>query len=279
MSSITSLTSATRAIVVEQPGLATTVQDLGRPGLAHIGIPPSGAVDPSLAAFVNRLVGNDPDAAVIETCGRLAVRARGAVLIASSFEPAPIWLRDGERYRLEGGFGRLWHYLAVGGGVDVAAVLGSRSTDTLSGLGPPLIATGDELPVGPPSDAPVTTDHAPLAELRRVARISPGPRLDWFEPATFERLAASVCTVTASSRIGVRIRGPALRRSITGELPTEGLVRGALQAPPGGELVMMLADHPTTGGYPVIAVVHPDDVAVIAQSEPGSELRFSARSR
>jgi len=272
-------TSVSRALVVEQAGLATTVQDVGRPGLAHIGIPPSGAVDPGLAAFVNRLVGNDPHAAVIETCGRLAVRARGAMLVASSFEPAPISLRDGERYRLEGGFGRLWHYLAVGGGIDVATVLDSRSTDTLSGLGPPVIATGDELLVGPPPDTPVTTDHAPLAELRSVARVSPGPRLDWFEPATFERLAASVWTVTASSRIGVRLDGIALRRHVADELPSEGLVRGALQAPPGGELVMMLADHPTTGGYPVIAVVHPNDVAVVAQSEPGSELRFSARRR
>jgi biotin-dependent carboxylase-like uncharacterized protein len=269
----------TAAIVIEQPGLATTVQDLGRPGLAHIGVPPSGAVDTGLAAFVNRLVGNHPQAAVIETCGRLTVRARGAILVASSFEPAPISLRDGDRYRLEGGFGRLWHYLAVGGGIDVVGVLGSRSTDTLSGLGPPLVAAGDELAVGAPSGAPVTTDQAPLADLRRVARISPGPRLDWFEPATFERLVGSTLVVTASSRIGVRLAGAALRRRVGDELPSEGLVRGALQAPPGGELVMMSADHPTTGGYPVIAVVHPDDVAVVAQSEPGSELRFSAGHR
>ncbi len=266
-------------LLIEQAGLASTVQDRGRPGLADIGVPAGGAVDPALAAFVNRLVGNHPGAALIETCGRLVVRAEGALLISSSFEPAPISLRDGERYRLDGGLGRLWHYLAVSGGIEVAPVLGSRSTDTLSGLGPAPLAAGDVLAVGPPPGAAVTTDQAPLGEVRHVARITPGPRLDWFAPASFERLVASPWTVAASSRIGVRMSGIVLRRHVADELPSEGLVRGAIQVPPDGELVMMLADHPTTGGYPVIAVVHPDDVVAVAQAHPGSEVRFTAGHR
>ena len=266
-------------LIVEQAGVASTIQDRGRPGLADIGVPAGGAVDPALAAFVNRLVGNHPGAALIETCGRLVVRADGAVLISTSFEAAPMTLRDGERYRLDGGLGRLWHYLAVSGGIDVPAVLGSRSTDTLSGLGPVPLAAGDVLAVGPPPGAAVTTDQAPLGEVRHVARISPGPRLDWFAPASFERLVASPWTVAASSRIGVRLRGIVVRRQLTDELLSEGLVRGAIQVPPDGELVMMLADHPTTGGYPVIAVVHPDDVAAVAQAPPGNEVRFTAGHR
>jgi biotin-dependent carboxylase-like uncharacterized protein len=269
----------TSTLLVVERGVATTVQDRGRPGLAHLGVPSSGAVDPALAGFVNRLVGNPDTTAVIETCGRLVIEAGGAVLMSTSTEAAPRTLRRGERVRIDGGLGRLWHYVAIAGGIDVRPVLGSCATDTLSGLGPAPIADGDVIGVGSASSAAVTTDQAPLVAPRRVARISEGPRLDWFHASSFELLAHEPWTVTSASRVGVRLAGIELHRRVAAELPSEGLVRGAIQVPPDGQPVMMLADHPTTGGYPVIAVVHPDDVAAVAQTAPGGQIRFTSGRR
>lgn len=262
------------ALVVVDAGLASTVQDGGRPGFAHLGVPAAGAVDPQLAALVNRLVGNPPGVALIETCGELTIGAAGAVVVASSIEGTPRSVPDGGRVQVPAGHGRLWHYVAVRGGVDVPAVLGSRSTDTLSGLGPAPLAAGTRLAVGAEPTTPLDPAHAPLRPLPAVARLLPGPRTDWFAPGSLEQLAAGTWTVTTSSRIGVRLRGSTIVRARPGELPSEGLVRGAVQVPPDGDPVMMLADHPTTGGYPVLAVVHPDDVAVIAQSAPGARVAF-----
>lgn len=265
------------ALRVVRAGLASTVQDRGRPGFAHLGVPPAGAVDPDLAALVNRLVGNPESAAVIETCGDLAVEATGAVLVATSTEGAARSIAAGGRVHLPTGHGRLWHYIAVRGGVDVAPVLGSRSTDTLSGLGPAPIAAGDRLGIGADPGTPIdAAAHAPLRPLPPAARITAGPRVNWFVDGSFERLMQSPWTVTAASRIGVRLTGIAIERERTGELPSEGLVRGAIQVPPDGRPVMMLADHPTTGGYPVLAVVHPDDVMVVAQRSVGDRLHFRA---
>jgi biotin-dependent carboxylase-like uncharacterized protein len=267
----------TAAIEVVAPGIASTIQDLGRPGFAHVGVSPSGAVDQRLAALTNRLVGNPDGAALIETCGGLVVRFTAAALIATSSELAPISIGAGDSHRLPVDPERLWQYLAVRGGVDVPAVLGSRSTDTLSGLGPAPLATGDLLPIGTEPESHVAVDQAPGRQLRDVARVGPGPRLDWFEPVGFERFVAGAWTVTESSRVGVRLAGVRLTRRISRDLPSEGLVRGAVQVPPDSDPVMLLADHPTTGGYPVIAVVHPDDVAIVAQTPPGGPVRFTGR--
>jgi len=255
-------------------GIATTIQDQGRAGLAHLGISRSGAVDRRLAAVVNRLVGNAVDAAVIETCGGLTLRATSAAMIATSNELAAVSLMSGEGVHVPGGHGRLWHYVAVRGGISVDPVLGSRSTDTLSGLGPALLAVGDRLPVGVDPRVPIVADHAPLPTLGSVARISPGPRLDWFDVGSFELLLERSLTILDSSRIGTRLSGVRLVRRHRHELPSEGLISGAIQVPPDSDPVMMLADHPTTGGYPVIAVVHPDDVTVVAQTAPGRTIRF-----
>ena len=264
----------TASIVVVDAGIATTVQDRGRPGLAHLGVPPSGAVDQRLAALTNRLVGNPDEAAVIETCGNFVMRVTGAALIATSSELAPTSLAPGQTYRVAGDRTRLWHYVAVRGGIDVPHVLGSRATDTLSGLGPPPVAPGDTLAIGPEPGTLVAVDHAPRVDATHPVRLAPGPRIDWFDPACFERFAASPWMVTQSSRIGVRLSGVRLPRRIDDDLASEGMVRGAIQVPPDGDPVMLLADHPTTGGYPVIAVVHPDDVALMAQTPPGGEVRF-----
>lgn len=266
------------AIEVIAPGIASTIQDRGRTGYAHLGVSPSGAVDPRLASLTNRLVGNPDEASVIETCGGLVLRFTGAALVATSSELAPVSVGAGETYRLPGDRSRLWHYVAVRGGIDVPAVLGSRSSDTLSGLGPPPLAAGDVLPIGAEPASQLAVDHAPGTRLRDVVRVTPGPRLDWFEPVSFERFVAGAWTVTESSRVGVRLSGVRLVRRITHDLPSEGLVRGAVQVPPDSDPVMLLADHPTTGGYPVIAVVDPDDVAVVAQTQPGGPVRFTGHA-
>jgi allophanate hydrolase subunit 2 len=182
-------------------------------------------------------------------------------------------VRPGQRVRLPHGGGRQWHYLAVRGGLEVPVVLGSRSHDTLSGLGATVLTAGTDLPIGPDPQDPVA-DVAPIPPVGDVARVAPGPRVDWFAGDPLEALTAAPLTITATSRIGVRLRGASLVRARADELPSEGLVRGAVQVPPDGDPIMMLADHPTTGGYPVVAVVHPADVATIAQHLEGTSVRL-----
>src|SRR5262249_2638317 len=152
------------------------------------------------------------------------------------------------------------------GGIAVPPVLGSRATDMLSGLGPAPLSTGDGLPVGLPSASPSTVDSAPgWPPGTGPLRLYPGPRVDWFTAAALDVLAGNAYRVsTDSNRIGVRLTGPVLRRRRSGELPSEGLVTGAVQVTASGQPVVFLADHPTTGGYPVIGVVDPRDLAAAA---------------
>lgn len=258
-------------LTIVAPGIATTIQDPGRPGYAHLGISPAGSVDPALAGLLNRLVGNPTTAAVLETVGDLVVEAGSLVTVATSRHAAPHVLRPGDRVRIGVGGGRHWHYLAVRGGIVTPPVLGSRSHDTLSGLGAEPVGAGRVLPVGDEPADPVA-DFVPLPPVADDARIGAGPRLDWFAADTLAQFAAAPWRVTASSRVGVRLHGVALHRRVHEELPSEGLVRGAIQVPPDGDPIMLLADHPTTGGYPVVAVVHPDDVATVAQHGEGSRV-------
>ena len=262
-------------IRIVRPGIATTFQDRGRPGLAHIGVTRAGAVDVALADLVNRLVGNHVAAAVIETIGELEIEAVRPTVLAASPAFATVSLAPGERYAVPAARrGRAWQYLAIRGGFDVPAVLGSYSFDTLSGLGPAPPAAGDECCAADHAFEPIVVDQAPVADLIDLARIGPGPRDDWFTADARRLLTASEWTVATSSRVGVRLAGPRLERCVHDELPSEGLIRGAIQVPPDGQPVMMLADHPTTGGYPVIAVVHRDDVATVAQHSGGTSVRF-----
>jgi allophanate hydrolase subunit 2 len=132
-----------------------------------------------------------------------------------------------------------------------------------------------EIAVGPDPGVPAATEAAAHRPPQRVIRVWPGPRLDWFVDEAWERLVSSEYVVGSdSNRIGARLRGPALARSRRDELPSEGLIEGAIQVPPDGRPIVMLADHPTTGGYPVIAAVDPADVRHVAQAAPGTTLRF-----
>lgn len=277
------------SLVVLATGPLATVQDSGRPGWAHLGVPRAGALDAGSAALANRLVGNPADAAVVEaTLGGLVVRARRGHWCAVTGAHAPlrvddrpvghgrpVWVPGGARLEVGTPTSGVRCYLAVAGGITVEPVLGSRSTDTLAWVGPPPLAEGTGLPVGrpvgPPRDPEVTRPAS-----GRVLRLVPGPRTDWFEPDVLTRLCATTWTVQADSdRIGLRVDGPALPRARDAELPSEGMVLGAVQVPPHGRPVVFLADHPVTGGYPVVAVVEAADLSVAAQLRPGEELRFS----
>lgn len=285
-----------RALVVVRAGALTTVQDRGRPGHAHLGVPRSGALDQPAAALVNRLVGNPADAAVLETTlDGCAVRPRSTVTVAVGGAPSPVrvdgrpvaWgapvvVPAGAVLEVGAAVAGVRGYLAVSGGIAVEPVLGSRSTDLLSGLGPPPPADGAVLPLGAPSGPPARVDVAPQpqppAEL--VLRVTPGPREDWFTARAVSAFTSCVYRVSsASNRIGLRTEGPPLKRVRPGELPSEGMVLGAVQVPPDGRPVVFLADHPTTGGYPVIAVVRAADLAAAAQAPPGTPVRFVAVRR
>lgn len=283
------------SLEVLSSGPLSTVQDLGRPGLSGIGVGASGAADPDALRLANRLLGNDEGAAAIEvTLGGLTVRAKRALTVALTGAPCPITIDDrvvaansvlrvpaGAELRLGVPDRGLRSYLGVRGGIAVEPVLSSRSTDVLSGLGPDPLATGRELPVGPAPEAFPCLDQAPVGPHPTgevVLRVRPGPRDDWFTHEALRTLLGSSYEVTAeSNRIGMRLDGPALERSRTDELPSEGMVTGSLQVPPAARPTLFLADHPVTGGYPVIAVVHRSDIPRAAQARPGQRIRFSTR--
>jgi biotin-dependent carboxylase-like uncharacterized protein len=263
---------------VTSPGWASSVQDAGRPGLAALGVPPSGALDEPQRQLLNRLVGNHDDAAVVETLGGLHVEATGPALVATSGEHAAVSIRTGDVVAVQPVAGELWGYLAVRGGIAVRPVLGSRSLDSRSRLGPPPIAAGTLLPIGPDPGTPVVVDVAPARPRGDVAvAVWRGPRADWFVDDALETLTRCPWTVTGdASRVGVRLSGEPLRRRRDSELASEGVITGAVQVPPDGQPVVMLADHPTTGGYPVLAVVDVASLPTLVQSRPGGTVRFRA---
>lgn len=277
-------------IEVIRAGALTTVQDQGRAGHAHLGVPAAGALDGPALRLANRLVGNDRAAAGLEiTVSGCRVRLQRASIVAvtgaacavrvngrSVDSGVPVPVPAGGVLDIGPARAGVRAYLAVAGGIDVPPVLGSRSTDTLSGLGPEPLRDGDRLPVGQPAGpaAPVWFTVPP--EPRTTLRMILGPRDDWFTDEALTTLTAATWTVsTRSNRVAARLEGPKLTRRNTAELPSEGLVLGAVQVPSGGEPLVFLADHPTTGGYPVIGVVHPDDLPVLAQSRPGTTLRMA----
>jgi biotin-dependent carboxylase-like uncharacterized protein len=166
-------------------------------------------------------------------------------------------------------------YLSLAGGVSVDPVLSSRSTDTLSLLGPPVVRSGARLPLGPVLSPPAAVDLAPRPALGGPLelRITWGPRADRFADASV--LGSGAYRVRSeSNRVGARLAGPALVRADAAELPSEGIVLGSIQVPADGQPLVFLADHPTTGGYPVIAVVHAADLPLLAQARPGDAVRF-----
>ncbi|WP_043647987.1 carboxyltransferase domain-containing protein [Terracoccus sp. 273MFTsu3.1] len=292
--------SARRGLEVLATGPLTLVEDLGRPDLADAGVGRSGAADPTAYVLGLRLVGHlldphepgGPTPASLEvTLGGLSVRARGDLLVALTGarcpadvdgrpvpHGAPVALADGAVLTLGVPAAGLRTWLAVRGGIAVAPVLGSRATDTLARVGPPLPVVGDVLPIGPsPATFPVV-EVAPqpsLTDGEVVLDVVPGPRGDWCDLTAVGKTSWAVSS--RSNRVGIRLEGKAIQRRSAyadRELPSEGMVPGAVQVPPGGEPVVFLADHPVTGGYPVVAVLTPRAVALAAQLRPGQQVRL-----
>ena len=257
-------------LTIDDPGLLLTVQDLGRVGWAHLGVPHSGAADRHALIRANRMVRNPADAAGLEATlrgARLTASVDLVVAITGATTERRIALSAGEQLSLPDPVDGCRVYLAVAGGIAAPGQLGSRSYCQLSKLGPPPLRVGDRLPVGALRGAGTAPDKAP----QRVAVLAPavGPHLHRVDVS---RLPATFSVSPDSNRIGVRLTGNPLRHLDTTQLPSTGLVRGAIQVPPAGDPVIMLADYPTTGGYPVIGVVPEAQMATVAQLRPGDTI-------
>lgn len=271
-------------------GPLATIQDRGRPGWMHVGVSPSGAADREAHRLANALLGNNEGAATIEVLlGGLELEALTPTWVTMTGADCsaevdgrrvdwgtPIPLRTGQRLRLGWASAGLRAYVAVSGGVDVEPELGSRSRDTLSGLGPEPLAMGMVLPVGPEFSLP-TAEFSPAprptgGDMRLITHT--GPRADWLG----DDLTGTTWMISpVSDRVGIRLQGTPLPRHASragAELLSEPLVRGAVQLPPSGLPVVFMADHPVTGGYPVVAVL--DDVScdLLAQGRPGQTVVF-----
>jgi biotin-dependent carboxylase-like uncharacterized protein len=284
--------AAYAGLEVLRAGPLTLVEDAGRPGLAALGVGPSGAADRGAFALGARLLGQSTDRAALEVHhGGLAVLARGSVTMALTGAPAPatvddtavgyaapFLVHDGSVLRLGRPTSGWRTYLSVRGGIASDAVLGSRSYDTLSGIGPRPLRDGDTLPVGWPVGAPLV-DLAPVSPPSAATvtlQLGPGPRAEWL--ADLAELTGAAWEVDpASDRVGVRLAGAKLSRApgFEGrELASEGVVRGAVQLPADGRPVIFLADHPVTGGYPVVAVLTSRSADLAAQLVAGQPVRL-----
>jgi biotin-dependent carboxylase-like uncharacterized protein len=284
-----------RAVEIVRAGPLTTVQDLGRPGYAHLGVGRSGALDQPAHRLANRLVGNPPAAATLETtlggtalrvlgepvvvavCGAVAaVRVNGAPVAWA----APVYLPTGALLEIGPAVRGVRSYVAIAGGFLAEQILGSRSTDLLSGLGPAPLRDGDVLVVGSPPPMPPAADVIPVsapADSSIELAVLPGPRVEHFGAEAWRTLTRAEYRVKdQSNRIALRLDGPALARQGPDSIPSEGAILGALQVPADGLPILFLADHPPTGGYPVIGVIPGEALHLAAQAAPGTRVRFRA---
>ncbi|AUA57822.1 Sporulation inhibitor kipI [Achromobacter spanius] len=298
----TSATSATPALEVVSPGLQAVFEDLGRPGQARQGVAASGAMDRGALRAANRLVGNAPGEAAIEIVyGGFQVRAHGPCVLAVTGAQGNITLRnaagaswtvpgyqafamdDGDTLTLSQPDAGIRYYLAARGGFAVEPVLGSCSTDTLARVGPEPLAAGDRIGirqagqgaiVGAPETAPA---DLPRTDAEVVLDVVLGPRTDWCDADAVALLSRQAWTVTPqSNRVGIRLQGDApLQRANHAELPSEGTRKGSIQVPASGQPVLFLADHPLTGGYPVIGSVAPWHLDRAAQIPIGARVRLN----
>lgn len=306
--------SSSRAVVendvphmeVLQSGAQLLLQDRGRHGWAAMGVPVSGAADPAAFRAANRAVGNARNTAVLEGAGGgielsfntpavIAITgAQGDLSVTTADEEKlsithgqPTAIEPGDRVRIGALTQGMRSYIAVRGGFRIEPVLNSFATDTLSGVGPAPLESGDRLaidtaaavelvePVDPIFMKPQDNDPDTTPEVVEL-RIILGPRTDWFTEESIDLLAQQDWTVTPqSNRVGLRLEGEQpLERVKDHELPSEGAVTGAIQVPPEGQPVLFLPDHPLTGGYPIIGAVIEEDLSLAAQLAPGSSLRF-----
>jgi 5-oxoprolinase (ATP-hydrolysing) subunit C len=279
-------------IEVLRPGLLTTVQDLGRPHLRHLGIAQSGAMDRLALTLGNRLVGNEPNAAGLEIHAGTPVRLyflspttialTGAELIAD-LDHVPLWpgwripVRHGQTLTLGLPRHGARTYLAIAGGIDVPMILGSRSTDLnarFGGCEGRALQEGDRLTIGPAGVTPhVASILLPTWSTRLC--VLPGPEYPEFSPAAQQDFWRTTWTLRPqSNRMGYRLQGPTLTRMSDRELASHAVWPGTVQVPPSGEPIVLGADAQTTGGYPRIATVIDADLWKLAQLPLGGRLNF-----
>ncbi|MEV0669400.1 5-oxoprolinase/urea amidolyase family protein [Mycobacterium sp. NPDC050441] len=282
----------TTRLEVLRTGPLALVEDLGRPGMAHLGVTRSGAADRRAHTLANRLVANPGENATIEVMfGGFSARVVGGdvsiAVTGADTDPAVNGIpfgtnsihhvHDGQVISLGAPHSGLRSYLAVRGGIAVEPVLGSRSYDVMSAIGPAPLQPGDILPVGEHTTDLPETDQAPVASISDDVlelNVVPGPRDDWFvDPDVLIRTNWQV--TTRSDRVGMRLVGmPLDYRWPDRQLPSEGATRGAIQIPPNGFPVILGPDHPVTGGYPVIGVVTDEDIDKLGQVRPGQTVRL-----
>ena len=292
----------TPALEIVSPGLQAVFEDLGRPGQARQGVAASGAMDRGALRAANRLVGNAPGEAGIEIVyGGFQVRAHGPCVLAVTGAQGNIALRnaagaswavpgyqafamdDGDTLTLGQPDAGIRYYLVARGGFAVEPVLGSCSTDTLARVGPEPLAAGDRIGirpagqgaiVGAPETAPA---DLPRTDAEVVLDVVLGPRTDWCDTDAVALLSRQAWSVTPqSNRVGIRLQGDTpLQRANHAELPSEGTRKGSIQVPASGQPVLFLADHPLTGGYPVIGSVAPWHLDRAAQIPIGARVRLN----
>lgn len=270
-----------RRIEVLDPGVLTTLQDGGRVGVAHLGVPRAGPADRDSMRLANLVAGNPEGDGVLETTVsgptlRFSGRSHGVVIGASleldgrTVEPGVVFeVPEGGRLRI-GSSRQLRGYLAVSGGITGTQLFGSCSSDLLCGLGPGPLQTGDELDLG---EAGKPRGYSAELSRTRNVRLMPGPEL--VDPERLALWAREPFEISPdSNRVGIRLRGS--RPLQLGEAPrgSHGMVPGAVQIPPSGEPIVLLCDHATMGGYPVVATVISADLGVIAQMRPGDAVQF-----
>jgi antagonist of KipI len=277
-----------RGLLVVEPGLLTTVQDRGRHGWASFGVPAAGALDEEALRLANRLAGNAEGAAALEvTLVGPVLRAAGDLEIAvagGAFGPAPgkvLRLGDGELVPFAAAAGATRAIVAIGGGIDVPLVLGSRSTclsGHFGGFQGRRLVRGDFLAVFSASASPLEEARVDLPQPGAgdvVLRAIAGPH-----EAEFDADARAVFWDTPwkilaeSNRMGLRLSGPSLGLVETASRVSEGTTPGSVQVTADGHPIVLLAEGPTTGGYPKIAVVAAVDLGLFARTPPGRTVRF-----
>lgn len=284
----------TSALVVEACAPGASLQDAGRTGWRRHGISTAGAMDRLALAVANVLVGNPPTTAAVELAlagGRFRVTG-GPVLLAVAgpgvmLRIAGLTVAEGRSARAEPGDGievsaprgGVHGYLAVGGGFALPPVMGSLSTHQRSGLGPPMLAPGQSLPLqGGTPPAPRALDRVPSHDAGPI-RILPGPQDDWFASGSLDLLTGADWQIgDRSDRMGRFLAGPPIP-PLPGSMVSDGIVQGGIQIPPSGQPIVLMRDCQTTGGYPRLATVISADLDRLAQLPPGAPLHFAIVDR
>lgn len=287
----------TSRIVINSPGLCTTVQDVGRISHQNLGVPPSGAMDRLAMAAANALVGNDPRAAVLEFCytgpgfevedgpvrvavvgGDAALRLADGTLIPGNRSAV---LAAGEKVTVLAPQSATYGVLAVSGGIEVAEVLASRSTflrGAFGGLDGRPLAAGDAFEVASADTGlPDLELAAELPYGQGPIRVVLGPQADYFDDENIERFLSEQYRITRDSdRMGMRLAGEPLRHARGYDIATDGVVNGSVQVPGNGMPVILLSDRQTVGGYPKIATVISSDLPRLGMLKPGEAISFEA---